>query len=44
LVKGGDYKPEQIAGHDLVEASGGKVVIIPFVQGFSTTATINKMK
>lgn len=44
LVKGGDYKPEQIAGHDLVEASGGKVVIIPFVEGFSTSGVIRKMK
>ncbi|HNR18729.1 MAG TPA: D-glycero-beta-D-manno-heptose 1-phosphate adenylyltransferase [Bacteroidia bacterium] len=44
LVKGGDYKPEQIAGHDLVEASGGKVVIIPFFQGFSTSGVIRKMK
>lgn len=44
LVKGGDYKPNQIAGHDLVEANGGKVVIIPFVEGFSSTAIINKLK
>jgi D-glycero-beta-D-manno-heptose 1-phosphate adenylyltransferase len=43
LVKGGDYKPEQIAGHDIVTANGGKVVIIPFVDGFSTTGTIKKM-
>lgn len=42
LVKGGDYKPEQIAGADLVKAKGGEVVIIPFVEGYSTTGIIEK--
>lgn len=43
LVKGGDWKPEQIAGADVVKANGGEVVIIDFVQGYSTTSTIEKM-
>lgn len=38
LVKGGDYKPEQIAGYDVVKAKGGDVVILDFVPGYSTTA------
>ena len=43
LVKGGDYKPEDVAGAAEVIANGGKVVINPIVQGFSTTGIINKM-
>ncbi|MFN0176055.1 MAG: D-glycero-beta-D-manno-heptose 1-phosphate adenylyltransferase [Saprospiraceae bacterium] len=37
LVKGGDWKPEQIVGADLVLAYGGQVLSLPFVQGYSTT-------
>lgn len=37
LVKGGDWKPEQIVGADLVLASGGQVLSLPFVAGYSTT-------
>jgi len=37
LVKGGDWKPEQIVGADLVLARGGKVQSLPFVAGYSTT-------
>lgn len=44
LVKGGDYKPEEIAGAREVIAAGGRVVINPLVQGFSTTSIIEKMK
>lgn len=44
LVKGGDYKPDQVVGKDIVEAAGGKVEILPFVQGKSTTSIINKIK
>lgn len=43
LVKGGDYTPEQIAGADFVIRSGGKVEIIPYVTGKSTTAIIGKI-
>lgn len=43
LVKGGDYEPEKIVGYDIVTKKGGKVVTIPFVDGFSTTSIINKM-
>lgn len=37
LVKGGDWKPEQIVGSDLVLARGGQVLSLPFVDGYSTT-------
>lgn len=37
LVKGGDWKPEQIVGSGLVLAKGGQVKSLPFVQGYSTT-------
>ncbi len=44
LVKGGDYTVETVVGADTVQNSGGKVIIIPFVEGKSTTRIINKMK
>lgn len=37
LVKGNDYKIEEIAGHDIVLSNGGKVVTIELTQGYSTT-------
>ena len=44
LVKGGDYKVEEIAGHKEVLQNGGQVIILPFVDGFSTTSIVNKIK
>ncbi len=44
LVKGGDYKVEEIAGHRQVQANGGKVIVLPFVEGFSTTNIVNRIK
>lgn len=43
LVKGGDYQPHQIAGGQAVIANGGRIEILPFVDGCSTTSMINKM-
>ncbi len=43
LVKGGDWKPKDIVGADVVERSGGKVSSIRFEKGFSTTALIEKI-
>ena len=43
LVKGGDYRPDQVVGRELVEAHGGRVVIAPYVDGFSTTSMIGRM-
>jgi rfaE bifunctional protein nucleotidyltransferase chain/domain len=43
LVKGGDWRPEQIVGADWVLARGGKVLSLPFVDGYSTTALERKI-
>ena len=42
LVKGGDYKPEQIAGGDVVRAYGGKVLVLPH-SGHSTTGMLRRV-
>jgi len=44
LVKGGDYTVEQIAGAKEVIANGGRVVINPILEGFSTTNIIDRIK
>ena len=44
LVKGGDYTRDTIVGADLVEASGGRVITIPLVQGHSTSALVEKSR
>lgn len=44
LVKGGDYKPEEVVGKDIVENKGGKLVLIDYVDGKSTTNIIEKIK
>jgi rfaE bifunctional protein nucleotidyltransferase chain/domain len=43
LVKGSDYKIDDIVGREIVEANGGKVVTIDLVPGQSTTSVIEKM-
>lgn len=44
LVKGGDWKPDQIVGSDIVMANGGEVKSLNFVNGFSTTNIIEKIQ
>jgi D-beta-D-heptose 7-phosphate kinase/D-beta-D-heptose 1-phosphate adenosyltransferase len=44
LVKGGDYKVEEIAGAKEVIGWGGQVIINPIIAGFSTTSIINKLQ
>ena len=44
LVKGGDWKPEQIVGSDFVLENGGEVKSLRFIDGFSTTKIIEKSK
>jgi rfaE bifunctional protein nucleotidyltransferase chain/domain len=44
LVKGGDYTIDEIVGAKEVIANGGKVIINPIVEGFSTTAIIKKLR
>ena len=44
LVKGGDWPGNQIVGREEVEAAGGRVVSIPVVPGYSTTAILRKIR
>lgn len=44
IVKGGDYSPDTIVGADLVTARGGRVLVIPLVDGHSTTLTVEKLR
>ena len=44
LVKGGDYRPDQIAGAEHVLARGGEVRVLDFRPGCSTTGLINKVQ
>ncbi len=44
LVKGGDYTSDQIVGKKVVESIGGKVVILPFLEGYSTSNFIKKIQ
>lgn len=44
LVKGGDYALDEIHGREEVEAAGGRVASLPFVEGLSTSAIIERMK
>ena len=43
LVKGSDYKPEDIVGYDIVKENGGEIKTIDIVEGFSTTDIIGKL-
>ena len=44
LVKGSDYKPHEIVGSDIVLKGGGKIETIDFLEGYSTTSIIDKLK
>ena len=44
LVKGGDYREDEVMGKDIVEARGGKVVLMPYIEGKSTTNIIERIK
>jgi rfaE bifunctional protein nucleotidyltransferase chain/domain len=44
LCKGGDWSIENIVGGDFVKSYGGQVVSIPFIQGYSSSSLINKIK
>lgn len=43
LVKGNDYKPEDIVGYDIVKAKGGEVITIDLTPGFSSTSILSKI-
>lgn len=44
LVKGGDYAIDNIVGSDIVKKRNGEVVVLPFVEGYSSTMIIEKSK
>jgi rfaE bifunctional protein nucleotidyltransferase chain/domain len=44
LAKGGDWRPEKIIGSDVVEQGGGRVAVIPYLKGFSTTEIIERIR
>jgi D-beta-D-heptose 7-phosphate kinase/D-beta-D-heptose 1-phosphate adenosyltransferase len=43
LVNGGTYKPEEVVGHEIVEAYGGRVVLARVVEGISTSAIVESL-
>ena len=43
LVKGGDYADKDVAGRDVVEASGGRFLIVPLLPGYSTSRTVGRL-
>jgi rfaE bifunctional protein nucleotidyltransferase chain/domain len=44
LVKGSDYKPEEVAGYDIVKKKGGDVITIDLVPGYSTSSIEKRIK
>ncbi|MFH1790677.1 MAG: D-glycero-beta-D-manno-heptose 1-phosphate adenylyltransferase [Candidatus Omnitrophota bacterium] len=44
LVKGGDWQGKDIVGGEFVKSKGGKVKTVPFIDGYSTTAVISKIR
>jgi D-beta-D-heptose 7-phosphate kinase/D-beta-D-heptose 1-phosphate adenosyltransferase len=43
LVKGGDWRVEEIVGADVVAAAGGEVLALPYAEGYSTTALLERI-
>ncbi len=43
LAKGGDWSAEEIVGSDMVQQAGGRVVVIPYLKGFSTSEIIERI-
>jgi D-beta-D-heptose 7-phosphate kinase/D-beta-D-heptose 1-phosphate adenosyltransferase len=44
LFKGEDYREDAVAGGDFVKANGGRVELLPLLAGYSTTATVARMR
>ena len=44
LVKGGDYRREDVVGHEFVEANGGEVLLVELVPGHSTTEIVARSR
>ncbi len=44
LVKGRDYRPDEVVGRDIVEGRGGKLVLADYLEGYSTSGLIRKIR
>jgi D-beta-D-heptose 7-phosphate kinase/D-beta-D-heptose 1-phosphate adenosyltransferase len=44
LVKGGDYRREEVVGYDIVEAMGGEILLVDLVPGYSTTRLVDRSR
>lgn len=44
LVKGADYRPEEVVGHDLLPQWGGGIALAPLLEGMSTTGIVERVK
>jgi len=44
LVKGSDYKKEEIVGEDIIKNTGGEIITIDFLEGYSTTSILDKIR
>ncbi len=44
LVKGGDYCPDSVVGRTEVEAAGGRIEILPFLEGYSSTELVRRIR
>jgi len=44
LVKGGDWKKDDIVGGALVSSRGGRVISLPYINGYSTTSTLRAIR
>lgn len=44
LAKGGDYTPETVVGRDVVEGRGGRLVLIPFLDGYSSSCIVERIR
>jgi rfaE bifunctional protein nucleotidyltransferase chain/domain len=44
LVKGADYKPEDIVGYDIVHSKGGEIITLEYIEGYSTSAIEKRIR
>ena len=44
LAKGGDWKPEAVVGREVVQSTGAKILIVPYLKGHSTTRLLGRIK
>ena len=44
LVKGGDYKKDEVVGRDVVEKNGGELILVPLIPGRSSSGVISKIR